>query len=243
MEAAEPKAHDNLLVLMDFFPVFLDLSACSVLVFGAGQVGRRKIASLLPCAPRAVLVLDSRRPAAEHERLFVPPVFFRLVAQGYRVSGEDLADARLVFAASSDRAANQALAALCRDKKIFCNVADAPDQGSFQVPAHYRLGNLSAAFSTGGLSPALAARISRESEAWLGGRFGPLLTVMGRLRPLVLGLGRAPEENARLFRALVQSPLDGYLTGGEFDAAAALLRELLPASLHHCLGDLLHGPL
>ena len=226
------------------YPVFLDLSGRHALILGAGRVGCRKLASLLPCEPAGILLLDIRPPAPDllpfidGER-----VCFRQLPEGGLVTIQDLHGVTLAFAASSDPNANAHLARLCREADILCNVGDAPDEGNFQVPAFCRIGQLTAAFSTNGLSPALARRIRREAEEWLGGRFSPLLTVMGRLRPMVLGLDQSTESNAELFRALVHSPLGEQLSAGEYSAARLVLQELLPVALHPCIGDLLHEPL
>ncbi len=229
---------------MHLYPIFLNLSGQRALILGAGRVGRRKLASLLPCGLEEILLLEVRDPDPELLALMKDaPVRFRCLALGETAGAEDLQDVTLAFAASSDRAANAHLARLCREKGILCNSADAPEDGAFQVPASCSLGQLTAAFSTSGLSPALARYIRQEAETWLGGRFGPLLTLMGRLRPLVLDLGQGTEANTELFRALVRSPLGKRLAAKDTDAAERLLRELLPVSLHPCIGDLLHEPL
>lgn len=226
------------------YPVFLDLSGRHVLILGAGRVGRRKLASLLPCEPEEITLLDIRPatdellPLLDNER-----VRFRQLPEGGLISMRDLRGVTLAFAASSNRDANAHLARLCREANILCNAGDAPGEGNFQVPAFCRIGQLTAAFSTDGLSPALARRIRREAEEWLGGRFSPLLTVMGRLRPLVLGLEQSTESNTELFRALVHSPLGDRLNARDYAAAGLVLQEFLPAALHPCIGDLLHEPL
>lgn len=43
---------------MRYYPLFLDLTQARCLVIGAGQVGRRKIATLLECGVDDLLVLD-----------------------------------------------------------------------------------------------------------------------------------------------------------------------------------------
>ena len=226
------------------YPVFLDLSGRRVLILGAGQVGRRKLASLLPCEPEHITLLDICPPTeALLPLLDGKRVHFRQLAKDGRVTEQYLHGVVLAFAVSGDRAANAHLARLCREANILCNVGDAPEEGNVQIPAHCRVGQITAAFSTDGLSPALARCIREEAEEWLGRRFTPLLTVMGRLRPLVLALEQGTERNTELFRTLVRSPLRDKLSAGDYPAAGLVLRELLPASLHPCIGDLLHEPL
>ena len=223
---------------MQHYPLFINLTAKDALVVGAGAVGRRKIASLLRCSPRGITVIDpdispadiralaASGPVSCHARTFVPA---------------DLEGKFLVFAATGDRKTNALVAALCGERNILCNIADAPLESDFFVPAHFTSGGATVAVSTGGLSPALAAHLSSELEAWVGKRYAGLLTVLGRLRPLVLHLGLSTKENTAIFRALVYSPLANYLEQEQRDAAAALLAELLPEPLHPHMRELLHG--
>ena len=223
---------------MQHYPLFLDLTEKDILVIGAGSVGRRKIASVLPCSPRAVTVVDpglspadmrelaASGPVRCHARPFVP---------------DDLAGKSLVFAAAGNREVNSLAARLCRERNIFCNIADAPAKSDFFVPAHFTRDGITLALSTGGHSPALARRLRAELEAWMGTRYAGLCIVLGRLRPLVLELGLPTEENSRLFRDLVQSPLAELLEARQRAAAEALLMERLPKPLHARMGDLLHG--
>lgn len=220
------------------YPVFLSLKDCHVLVAGAGTVGRRKIAGLIEAGPAAVLVFDPGLSGAAKQELELAPVvrvFLR------KVEKNEIDKCALVFAATGDAAENRRIAALCGDAGVFCNVADDPDGSSFQVPAHARVRGLSAAFSTGGHSPALAGRIRKDAEFWLEERYGPLSTFMGRLRPLVLSLDGDAGSHGDLFRALVNSRLGEALACGDGKCARDIIRALFPAPLHVHIEELLHG--
>jgi precorrin-2 dehydrogenase/sirohydrochlorin ferrochelatase len=220
---------------MRAYPVFLSLSGRRVLVLGAGSVGRRKIAGLLPCLPAEILALD---PCAAQRALLPDAPCIRFECRS--LAPDDLSGMALVFAASGDRAANARLAALADERGIWCNVADAPEEGAFQVPSLFAADDFLAAFSTGGFSPALARRIGRET----GERFGPLLALLARLRPLVLARGLSGEENAAVFRAVAESELVDTLGRRDalYDRNAALLRQVLPQALHEHIAGLLAAP-
>jgi len=96
------------------------------------------------------------------------------------------------------------------------------------------------AVSTAGHSPALARRIKQDLQEYLGLRYAPFLALMGRLRPLILGLGRPSAENTQLFRALVQSPLAEALQARDMQRARELLLQLLPVELHREIDEVLH---
>ena len=223
---------------MQHYPLFLNLTSKDVLVIGAGKVGRRKIASLLRCSPRELTVIDPGLSPTDMEELAVSgPVRCRARA----FLPEDLDGKTLVFAATGDRETNARVAALCGGRNILCNIADAPSESDFFVPAHFSSGDATVAVSTGGLSPALARHLSSELEAWMGKRYAGLLTVLGRLRPKMLEMGLPTRENTTLFRAVVYSPLAELLERRRVDAAAALLTALLPELLHPYIRELLDG--
>lgn len=223
---------------MTYYPLFLSLAGKEVLVVGAGSVGRRKIAALLHAAPARITVVDpGLDEAAIRELEESGPV--RCFARPF--APQDIDNAFLVFAAAGRREVNAQVTALCAGRNILCNCADAPQEGNTIVPAHITCDGISIALSTQGQSPALARRLREELEAWVGKRYTPLLLVLGRLRPLLLELGLPSEENARLFRALVRSPLTEHLETGNTAAALALLADLLPEPLQSRVGELVHG--
>ena len=218
------------------YPIFLELGGGRVLVVGAGEVGRRKIAGLAGRGLSRIWVLDPAAPEKDE-----------LLACGARVkyrnrpfAPADVLGMSLVFACTNNREVNSAVAKACRAQGVLCNVADAPAESDFFVPALVERGDIILAVGTGGAGPALTRFLREELEGWLGTRYTALAAFLKRLRPLLLGLGFETGENTRIFRALVRSSLAEALAGNDPDAARAILRELLPEPLHAAIGDLLH---
>ncbi len=120
-------------------------------VVGGGRVAERKVRGLLAVGARVRVVSPRVTPQlrrwAEEGRL-------QWVARPYQ-SG-DLAGARLAFAATDQRSVNAQVARDARGLGVWCNVADAPAEGDFHVPAVYRDDEVVLAVSTGGRSPRLA---------------------------------------------------------------------------------------
>lgn len=255
---------------MRYYPLALDLQNKDILVVGAGKVGRRKLDTLALTPVRHIVVVDpaglepeylaSLQSACSRAGGLSPPVS-RSPARACSGSGnsleqrsftsvlhvhkrmfvpDDLAGKHLVFAATGSPALNREIALLCAEKDILCNCASAPDAGDFFVPASCSLDDLTVTVSTDGKSPALARKLSKDLEAWLGKRYNPLLRVMGRLRPILLAQGLPPEQNALLLRSLVASPLASCLEQHKPDQARAVLAELLPAGLHASIDELLY---
>ncbi len=222
------------------YPAFFDLTGKRCLVVGAGEVGRRKLETLLECGPEQVLVLDPYADPAQPElaALLQNPLA-RFEARAWEEM--DLDGCFLAIAASGAEDVNQALAAACRTRRILVNRIDAPDDGDFIVPASIAMGDLQLAISTSGQSPALARRIRQDLQAYLGLRYETFLVIMGRLRPLILAMGKDSRSNSRMFRSLVDSSLPEVCSAGESKAVAALLQELLPEELHPRIEEILYG--
>ncbi|HXG32793.1 MAG TPA: bifunctional precorrin-2 dehydrogenase/sirohydrochlorin ferrochelatase [Bryobacteraceae bacterium] len=143
---------------MSLYPIFLNLRGRPVLVVGGGRVGLRKIRGLLEAGARVTVVDPRGEPA-----LGALPLVWR--RRKFRRS--DVRGMTLVFAATSDRAVNHAVAEQARRLGIPVNVADNPAECDFLVPARVRKANLQIAVSTGGQSPRLAKALRQQLESLL----------------------------------------------------------------------------
>jgi precorrin-2 dehydrogenase/sirohydrochlorin ferrochelatase len=225
---------------MRYYPLYVNLHGKRCLVVGAGQVGRRKIATLAACGPDEVLVLDPAPPADVAAALSAVP---GVVIERREFTPADLDGRFLVIAATSDEESNWAISRECAARGILCNIVDQPEKCSFIVPALFTQGDLTVAISTGGASPALARKIRQGLGEFLGDEYGALLVLMSALRPMILALGLPTEENSAIFRKLVHSCLIDALERGDAAAAENVLREILPAALHGDAAGLIAGAL
>lgn len=223
---------------MRYYPIFVNLESRSCLVVGAGAVGRRKIKSLLDFGAGRMTVVDTREP----DPAFKPVIERANVTFHCReFRADDLDGQFLVIACTSSEKVNREVADLCEQRGILCNIADMPEQCSFIVPATIIRGDLTVAVSTGGQSPAMAKRIRRDLQESFGEEYACLLAVMGRIRPLMLGLGMETPENTEVFRTLVNSDLLAAVKARDLDAATEILKESLPEPLHANIPELLNG--
>ena len=129
-----------------------DLIGKRCLVVGGGDVATRKVEMLIKsgadvtvAAPDSSIVL--RRLCQEGrvrllEREFAP---------------EDVDGMKLVFAATDDPSVNAEVTGAARKAGAWVNVADAPAEGDFFVPAVVVRGDVTVSVSTDGASPALSA--------------------------------------------------------------------------------------
>lgn len=223
---------------MRHYPAFLDPSRLSCLVVGAGDVGLRKIGTLVDCGVADILILDLAEPS-QGVREYLPLPSVRFERRGFEPA--DLDGRSLAFACTPVREVNERVGRLARERGVLVNVADAPQESTFVVPATLSRGPLTVALSTGGASPAVARRIRMELEDYFGPRYGLFLTLMERIRPLVLGLGRPTADNTAVFRALAASALPDALAADDAAMAAQELARLLPPELAPRATELLDG--
>lgn len=139
----------------EYYPLFMNLRGREVLVVGAGKVALRKVRGLIEAGARVSVVAPEVLPAFD-----TLPV--KVLRRRFRRS--DVRGQTLVFAAANDRRVNHAVAETAKLVGIPANIADAPDECDFIVPARARRGSLQIAVSTGGRSPKLASGLRRKIE-------------------------------------------------------------------------------
>jgi cobalt-precorrin 5A hydrolase/precorrin-3B C17-methyltransferase len=131
-------------------------------VIGGGAVGQRKVMGLLAARAQVRLVSPAATPHLQ-ELAAAGQIEWR--PRPYQTG--DLDGALLAFAATNQRTVNAQVAADARDARILCNVADAPGEGDFHVPAIHRQDDLVIAVGTGGRSPTRARRVRDLIARWL----------------------------------------------------------------------------
>ncbi|HKL48787.1 MAG TPA: bifunctional precorrin-2 dehydrogenase/sirohydrochlorin ferrochelatase [Desulfuromonadales bacterium] len=196
------------------YPVNLRLEGRKCLVVGGGTVGLRKVRSLM-AAGSGVRLVDPAPP----ENL---PPQVEVVARPYR--REDLEDICLVFAAAGNRSVNARVAAEAKDEGLFVNVADAPGEGNFTVPAALRREKLLMAFSTSGGSPAFAALARDAASAHFGEEWGVFLEIAVALRQKRLTSSKKSEYNRAVLNCLLDSDICGLIAARDRNAIDRLLR-------------------
>ena len=156
---------------MRYYPLLLDIRRAHCLVVGAGEVGRRKIKTLLACDPARLTAVDPAPPDPEILTLLAEHANFSYTERSF--TDTDLDGMRLVFACTPSREINARIGHICRRKNILCNLADDPENGDFTLPASITRGELTITVSSGGASPALARIIRRDLENRYGRNMRP----------------------------------------------------------------------
>jgi precorrin-2 dehydrogenase/sirohydrochlorin ferrochelatase len=190
---------------MPDYPILLNLENRLCVVVGGGAVGLRKVRSLLRVGARVRLIAPApEAPEGDLENVEV-------VRRAYRRG--DLKGVFLAFAATDDREVNAAVLREAREKGVLVNMADAPTDGDFTLPALLRRGDLTVGVSTGGKSPALAALVRDHLSGALGPEWAAVLEIASALRRKRLTVEMETEYNQAILRRLLDGGLPALIAG------------------------------
>lgn len=133
MPAEHPSGKSN---SSNVYPIFLiGLQQKLSIVVGGGAVGERKVQGLLAAEAQVRLISPQATPTLHR---WAETGLIDWWSRPYQPG--DLDGAFLVFAATNIRAVNAQVAQEASHLGLLCNVADAPTEGSFHVPALHRQG-------------------------------------------------------------------------------------------------------
>jgi len=157
----------------------LDLTGRRCLVVGTGAMAEEKVDGLRAAGADVVAV-------AEYDPALLDGVWLVVCA---------------------DPAQGERVAADAEERRIFCNVADVPEQCSFILPALHRRGAITVAVSTAGASPALAQWLRDDFAARVGPEHEALAEELRELRPWAKETFPTYGERRDFFRRRVEEAL------------------------------------
>ena len=207
---------------MRYYPVYLDIKGRSCLVVGGGQVGTRKVLTLLKCGAKVRVISPEVTPKLAD---LAEQGSIDLIRRDYRNS--DLDKVFLVIGATDDQALNRQIHRDAEAVQRLCNIADQPALCNFVLPSIVNYGDLSIAVSTAGKSPAFAKHLRRQLEGQFGPEHGRMLDLMGAIRKRLLAEEHAPEAHKPLFEQLIQSGLLEMIKAKDHHRINTLLKEVL----------------
>ncbi|MDI6894621.1 MAG: bifunctional precorrin-2 dehydrogenase/sirohydrochlorin ferrochelatase [Bacillota bacterium] len=214
----------------DYLALMLHTRGRRCLVVGGGEVARRKVEDALHAGLAVVVVAPRVVPA------------LRDLARLGRITWEERvfhpADVRgmfLTFAAATPEVNDQACQA-ARQAGVLVNVVDHPEMSDFISPAVLQRGPVTVAVSTGGASPALAARIRDRVATVVDEETGEWATLLARFRRRVQEAVAEAGVRHELLRRAAELEGEAAIARGERTAVERLLDSWLepyrPASRH-----------
>jgi precorrin-2 dehydrogenase/sirohydrochlorin ferrochelatase len=206
--------------MIPYYPVALDLRDRLCLVVGGGPVAEAKVEGLLEAGARVTVVSPELT-----EPLAAWAIDGRITHWPHEYSADDLDGQQLVFSATDRREVTEAVATEARRRGLWVNAADDPAFCDFLLPSVLRRGRLVVAVSTGGASPALAARVRRDLEAYFAPEYDELVELAAEVRAELRS--RAQRPVAEAWRGAFDRDLVGLLAEGRRGEAKARLLERL----------------
>ncbi|MFH2043744.1 MAG: bifunctional precorrin-2 dehydrogenase/sirohydrochlorin ferrochelatase [Pseudomonadota bacterium] len=207
---------------MRYYPVNLDIKNRPCLVVGGGDVGTRKVMTLLECGALVTVV----SLAVSNKLLNLAET--GVVALKKRAYVEsDLNEMFLVICATDNETLNRQVSMDAKKLNMLCNVADRPEACNFILPALVKRGDLIIAVSTSGKSPAFAKKIRKDLEKQYGDEYARFLKLMGAVRKKLLSTKHEPEAHKHLFEELIDKNLVQMIKDSDTDKINSVLFEVL----------------
>src|ERR1700722_9456558 len=203
---------------MGYIPIFLDVTGRECVVVGGGEVAARKVESLLEAGARVTVVSPHLSPPLES---LAANGSMTHIARDYQRG--DIRGCVLVYAATDDPKLHRELAAEARALGIPVNVVDVPELCTFIAPAVVKRGELQIAISTGGASPAFAARLRRNLEDQFGDEYARTLEVLRAARRRLHACEIDPAVRMRRLKDLANSALPDAIAARDVPAIDRIL--------------------
>jgi precorrin-2 dehydrogenase/sirohydrochlorin ferrochelatase len=213
---------------MRFYPICLDVRQRHCLVVGGGQVGTRKVKTLLDCGALVTVISPE---ATEALRDWAAQDKIVLKMRGYRSS--DLDNMFLVIGATDSEDLNHRIHEDAEKRQRLCNIADQPQRCNFILPAVVNQGDLVIAISTSGRSPAFAKHLRRQLQECFGPEYDHLLKLMGAIRERLLAERHSPEAHKPIFEKLIGAGLLELIKADDRLAIDGLLADVLGPTYHY----------
>ena len=188
------------------FPVFLNLTGRTCVVFGSGPMAEEKTAALLDAGAVVRSVTETPRST-------------------------DLDGAFLAISTLMDSTLNHMLFEESGRRGVLFNALDDPPNCQFYFPAVHRQGALVVALSTSGQCPALAVRLKEKMVAWIGPEYGEFLRLASAIRGRIRSSGLSFGERRRIWYRVVDSPALGLLRRNRGDEAEQTIGQIIDEEL------------
>ena len=143
---------------MKLYPVLLNLEGRTATIVGGGEVALRKVRDLLDAGASVRIVSPEIHDEINSLKERYPG---RLDIRNKPYTRGDLHGSFLAYTTSDNAEVNRIAAAEAESLRIPVNITDDPEASTFFVPSFIRQGDFLLAVSTGGASPAMAARLRR----------------------------------------------------------------------------------
>ncbi len=179
------------------FPMFVKLAKRRCLVVGAGKTAEDKIATLLRCGARVVVVAPVATRTIQSWA-----AANKIVWEQRKFDARDLDGVFLAVVATPQKTLNRLVFEQSQQRRILCNVVRDRLLCDFYYPAVVRRGPLQIAISTAGHSGALAQRLRKQLESQFGPEWESWLRWLGEARSSLYDDPLSPKRRRTMLHRL-----------------------------------------
>lgn len=172
---------------MAYFPFYIDISDKFCLVVGGGKIALRKIQILLKFDAKIIVIAPNIC-----EDIYIIKKSYdekndndRILLYKKKFVDDDIVNAEFVIAATNDKLLNSHISEICKKNNKMINVVDVKEECSFVFPAIIKNEELVISISTGGNSPAMAAKIKNDIQKFIPEYYGSLIEILGEQRECI----------------------------------------------------------
>ena len=191
---------------MLLFPFFENIEDRRFLIIGGGRIAKQKLSVLLRFTDRITLVAEDFAPEVEGLKGTEENSGPVLLRKHFIPEDLDLGD--YIVAATSDRALNEEISRLAREKGKPVNVVDDAKLCTFFFPALIRKGGLVVGVSTSGKSPVYAGHLRREIEALVPDHIEEVLDTLESCRSWLPEILPAQRDRGQFLKELMHLLLE-----------------------------------
>lgn len=211
---------------LSVFPAFHKVEGRVVVVVGSGAEAAAKVRLL--SETEAAIRLVGERPSEELAALAAAPGSEGRIEHRERpFRADDLDGAVLAFAASGERAADEAVIAAARAQNIPANAVDVPDLCDFYTPAIVNRAPVAIAITSTGAGPVLAQKLRARIEAMLPPGLGALARLADSFRGAADRVLPKGQPRRRFWSAFFEGGIADAALAGKTGEARRLAARLL----------------
>ncbi|MFT4145497.1 MAG: bifunctional precorrin-2 dehydrogenase/sirohydrochlorin ferrochelatase [Mobilitalea sp.] len=189
---------------MAYFPFYMDITDKLWVIVGGGTIALHKIKILIEFgATMTVIAPDIQEDIRWLQRQGELNKQYKIEILKRDFEDSDILMADYVIAATDDNQLNSHIAELCRAQNRLVNVVDVKEECSFIFPSIRKKENLVVAVSTGGNSPALAAKLKKDLETAIPDYYGTFNELLGEYREYIKQKIADPKARKRLYQELI----------------------------------------
>ncbi|MEX2719993.1 MAG: bifunctional precorrin-2 dehydrogenase/sirohydrochlorin ferrochelatase [Candidatus Wukongarchaeota archaeon] len=216
--------------MVEYFPLFIDLTKKHVVIFGGGKVGTRKVKQLVDKCKMLDVVSESfsntiKKFAREGKLQMISA---KLNALDEGEISRLIGDAFLLIIATNDLELNEVIHKAGSSKGVLINRVDGRGEGNVIFPAIFEENSITVAVATSGRSPLMSAYLKRKISKIVREKEKMMVEIQAYARKIIKR--RIPEERERkalLKRILVDLKVDRALDENDIEQAKNIAMSII----------------